>query len=83
MDSRTEMMVTLFRPSPGSHRVLQFVRCFTVGAEGGDAANCREIHAAAAAIRTDYPRANLIGTRWLNDTEIAQVKAGSAPLFEL
>lgn len=80
---QAEMMVTLFRPSHGSRKVFQFVRCFTVGAEGGDAANCREIHSSAAAIRADYPRANLIGCRWLDAAEIEQVKAGNAPLFSL
>lgn len=79
-----QMMVTLFRPSFGSRRTFQVVRCFQVGAEGSDVAHKREIEAATAAIRSDYPRANVIGCRWLNPAEIASVKAGNAPaLFEL
>ncbi len=77
------MMVTLFRPSPGSRKVLQWVRCFVVGPEGGDAAHCRETHASCDAIRAEYPRANLIGSRWLNPSEIAQCKTGALGLVSL
>ncbi len=78
-----EMMAMLFRPSHGSRRVLQVVRCFTVGPEGGDVAHCKALHSSAAAIRADYPKATIIGCRWLNPVETAMVRAGNEPLFDL
>ena len=83
MNALDQMMVIVFRPSFGSRKVLQHVRCFAIGQEGGDLTDIRESHAAREAIRTDYPRANIVGHRWLNPEEITQVKAGNAPIFEL